>query len=259
VVHTLDYPAPVVAMGISADDNIITVGMTDGLISTQHRKPDIGESTKPKSVQRRQMSHRYTIGKGAEYVPTDIVHKETKDEQLPRYDQFLRTFQHSRALDTVLIGTYFTEKRPEVVVALLQELMHRGVLKTALAGREYDTLSKLIKFIAKNMGYQRFSNSLIDVALALIDVYEDQMGSMDERTLMLFRRLHTSIVLQMEQLKEMSRTLGALEMVSSLAASSSSPSDDEDFMSGKSVDPSQDDDNIEEIIFHEVRQVDQMA
>lgn len=143
VVHTLDYPAPVLAMGVSVsvpggllciecveakmgllfqpDDSVIAVGMTDGLLSTQHRKPE--SDSAPKVIKRRQMSYRYTIGKGAEYVPvricflfwlsgqesaswfqSDVVRKETKAEQLPRYDQFLRTFQHSRALDTVLVG-----------------------------------------------------------------------------------------------------------------------------------------------------------
>lgn len=77
---------------------------------------------------------------------------------------------------------------------------------------------------------------------------------MDDKTIQLFRRLHASISLQVEQLKEISRTLGGLEMVSNLAAVSSSPpnpSDDEE-----SVDPSHDD---EQITLHEILELDQMA
>jgi len=203
------------------------------------------------------MSYGYTIGKGAEYVPSDAVHKESKEDKLPLYDHYLRTFQHSRALDTVLVGTYFTEHKPEVTVSVLQELMHRGALKTALAGREYNSLWKLIKFIAKNLGRQRFSRTLIDVAFALIDVYEDQFIDMDDKTIQLFRRLHANITLQVEQVKEMSRTLGGLELISNLAAASASPpahSDDDDIHNAS--DPSHDD---EDIHFHEVLEVNQMA
>jgi len=78
---------------------------------------------------------------------------------------------------------------------------------------------------------------------------------MDHKTMQLFRRLHASITLQVEQLKEMSRTLGGLEMISNLAAAASSPIPSDEETQNPS-DPSQDG---EDINFHEILEVNQMV
>lgn len=99
------------------------------------------------------------------------------------------------------------------------------------------------------------SDEPFDKGLAL-DVYEESMTSMDEKTRILFRRLHTSIVVQSEQLKEMAQVLGALEMVSSSAAPASPPPlppTDEVNLSNSS------NDNDSDIIPYEIRTVAQMA
>lgn len=56
--------------------------------------------------------------------PATDIEVATKDEtsRMPRYDMFLRKFQYSKALDTVLTR-FIRKKKPAITVGVLHELI----------------------------------------------------------------------------------------------------------------------------------------
>ena len=105
---------------------------------------------------------------------------------------------------------------PEVVVSFMQELIRRGALKTALAGRTDKELVHIIEFIHHNLRDPRFNRILVDVALMLTDVYMPEINR-SEKIQILFKRLSSAINSELNCLQQM---LGVCGQLSALINSS---------------------------------------
>lgn len=172
-VHSLDFPGSVLSVGVSPDDSVLAVGTVEGLLSLQKRKPDEEETKKKK---KRGPGYTYAL-KGKTYVPhqSDLLIEHKRKEKLQKYDKFFKKFEHSKAFDAAL-DIRVRRETPEVTVSVLQELIRRGGIRAALAGRDEKSLSFILKFLQKNIGNPRFTPVITDVVNLVVDLYANQIG-----------------------------------------------------------------------------------
>ncbi|KAJ1526723.1 hypothetical protein ONE63_008303 [Megalurothrips usitatus] len=165
VVHTLDYPNALLSVAASADDETLVAGMVDGLVSVSRRETKV----LPSKRERQKVSYKY-VSDQVGFPTADVVVSDTARETMSKSDNFLRKFQYSRALDSVLLP-YVISKNPHVTVAVLQELMRRKGLRAALAGRDAKSLLSVLRFLCKYIGDHRYTRTVTDVTNILLDIY----------------------------------------------------------------------------------------
>lgn len=91
--------------------------MVDGLVSVSRRETKV----LPTQRERQRVSYKY-VSDQRDFPAADIVVREASGDVMSKCDAFLRKFQYSRALDSVLLP-YVVNKNPHVTVSILQELM----------------------------------------------------------------------------------------------------------------------------------------
>ncbi|KAF7385171.1 hypothetical protein HZH66_012257 [Vespula vulgaris] len=206
-VHTLDYPNSVLSMGISANDETIVAGMVDGLISVQRKEEDIKDT----KVKRKKMSYK-NAGENTYVSSVDTVVQEEVKETMSKHDTWLRKFQYSKALDSVMLP-YVINKTPHVTVALLQELNKRQGLRQALAGRDGKSLANIIKFLIRYIGNVRFGRVLLHVANVLMDVYEDNLDGLAAEPRNMFNLLANKLQEEEDLIVSLAQLQGTLQII----------------------------------------------
>ncbi|XP_039251347.2 U3 small nucleolar RNA-associated protein 15 homolog [Styela clava] len=210
VVHNVDYPAPILSLAISNEDKTLAVGMVDKMLSIRKRKSDktkeVDESKM--SLRRKKQESLYYI-RGKDYMPNedDIVIYHKQKEQLPKYDKFFRKFQHSKALDEALQPRVM----PEVTVAVFKELIRRGCLKSAMAGRTNIKLTNLLKFLIRNVTKISFTSTLLEVSDVLVDLYYPEIQDHPHSVRMLFIKLRDIVKNEAELHRQMFSLVGCLD------------------------------------------------
>eukprot|EP00124_Ichthyophonus_hoferi_P003221 Ihof_evm3s267 gene=Ihof_evmTU3s267 len=172
VVHSLKYPDPIMAVGISPNNTHMVVGMASGLLSIKHRPTKKAEVLQ--SIQRppRGGTYKYFVrGKSHKPHADDFTVEAVRKKKLKPYDVFLKKFEYTNALDAAL-----STKHAVVVASIIEELQHRGGLKIALSGRDEHTLEPVLMFLEKNIVNPRFSNLLMDVSHIILDIYTPILG-----------------------------------------------------------------------------------
>ncbi|XP_071100643.1 U3 small nucleolar RNA-associated protein 15 homolog [Haliotis cracherodii] len=223
VVHTLDYPGAILSLAVAPDDSLLVVGMADGLLSIKKRKKDEGEVLVKK---KKKASFRYTLA-GKTHMPHqgDLVVEHKRREHLAKYDVYFRKFQYSKALDAAFNPKLTLFNRPEITVSVIQELIRRGALRAALAGRPHSYLKIIMKFIRRHITDQRFAHTLTDVANLLIDLYSDQIGQGTELDHQL-GQLKEVLGYEMLYMKDLLELMGAMDTLFSAATPLAAPSND---------------------------------
>nr|KAF7406959.1 hypothetical protein H0235_014615 [Vespula pensylvanica] len=206
-VHTLDYPNSVLSMGISANDETIVAGMVDGLISVQRKEEDIKDT----KVKRKKMSYK-NAGENTYVSSVDTVVQEEVKETMSKHDTWLRKFQYSKALDSVMLP-YVINKTPHVTVALLQELNKRQGLRQALAGRDGKSLANIIKFLIRYIGNVRFGRVLLHVANVLMDIYEDNLDGLAAEPRNMFNLLANKLQEEEDLIVSLAQLQGTLQII----------------------------------------------
>ncbi|KAI8125202.1 hypothetical protein FF38_02294 [Lucilia cuprina] len=200
-VHTLDFPNAVLSLGVAPNDQTVVAGMVDGLVSIQNMEA-------PRNTERTRRPRTPAVSNKAQIeVDHQIIHEAKK--KLTNYDNHLRHYEYSKCLDSV-INSSVSSKTPEVTVSVMQELIHRKGLHRALAGRDDQSLGAIITFICRHIGEHRFMRVLIDVGMALLDVYEDEIHQFSGSVAQKF--LNLSLVLR----REVALTYDLLELEGSL-------------------------------------------
>ena len=164
----------------------------------------MNENAKRKGDIRNQIMEDFKVMLGDE-----IIEHEGK-EKMSNYENHMRKFNYTKALDSVL-HTFVTERRPHHVVAILNDLHKRNALKIALAGRNARKLSPITRFIIKNIRDPRFKRVLLCVANNLMEVYED---SIEEYPFLIkfYRKLKQEIDLEVKNSMENISMIGIIEM-----------------------------------------------
>ncbi|KAG2466969.1 UTP15 protein, partial [Polypterus senegalus] len=191
------------------EDEVIAVGMTNGILNIRHRK-QTEEKLLMENRKRRKPAYRYYV-RGKNYRPKqdDLLVSKPVKMHLKKYDRQLKSFEVTKALDTVL-EPHIRIKTPEVTVAVLQELNRRGTLMNALAGRDEKNFSILLNFLIRHIVDPRFARILITVADMVLDIYGSILGQsavIDKQ----FVRLQELIEKELDYQQELVEVLGMMD------------------------------------------------
>ncbi|XP_075447863.1 U3 small nucleolar RNA-associated protein 15 homolog [Ascaphus truei] len=175
VVHSFDYAASILSLALAPDDEMIVVGMTNGVLNIKHRKHEEKKLIQPAPRKKHPRSRVFVRGK--DYMPKqdDLLVSKPVREHLKKYDKLLKGFQVSKALDAVM-ELHIRMHKPEITVAVMHEINRRGTLKNALAGRDEKQLSFLLSFLIRHVVEPRFAPILVNVAEQIIDIYSPVLG-----------------------------------------------------------------------------------
>ncbi|KZW04239.1 WD40 repeat-like protein [Exidia glandulosa HHB12029] len=230
VVHTMRYPAPVLCLAVSPDDTHIAAGMSDGTFSVRRREPakSTGEDKGMKdglktgtyeyflgsAIANLGMGHSTKKGKGkgkaAESVPVVGEFKvlAARHRKLREYDRFLKKFKYSAALDAVLRK----DVEPTIAFSLMQELIHRDGLLSAISGRDDVLLEPLLHLLVRYVSDPRFFDIACEVTSMIIDTYGRVFGQspLIDRLLVQLRR---KIKQELRMQREVQKVRGALDML----------------------------------------------
>ncbi|KAK0190888.1 Trp-Asp repeat-containing protein [Armillaria mellea] len=211
VVHTMRYPAPILCLAVSPDESHIAAGMSDGTLSVRRRQQKASETSDNAPFS----ASNVRSGAFESFLGSGIGQGQTKNKSncLKDYDRFLKGFKYSAALDSVLRKTV----PPATAFALIQELIHRDGLRTALAGRDDVLLEPVLRLLVKYVTDPRFGEMACDVASMVIEMYASVIGQsplIDS----LFLQLQKKVLMELRFQRELLKTKGALDMVFSLTA-----------------------------------------
>ncbi|ORM39834.1 U3 small nucleolar RNA-associated protein 15 -like protein [Babesia sp. Xinjiang] len=146
--HVYRFSDPVTAFAVSADASSIAVGTSSGEWIIRHNsKESAGVITHPKKIVK---------------VEENLV--EYKSPKLTLLDRLVKTFQYQAALDLALSLT------PDHVYNLVETLVLRGSLATAVRGKDEQTILPLLKFVSAHLGEDlQNTNTLLELGNAVID------------------------------------------------------------------------------------------
>eukprot|EP01135_Chromosphaera_perkinsii_P008669 Nk52_evm2s1444 gene=Nk52_evmTU2s1444 len=217
VVHSINYTAPVLSVGVSPDDTHLIAGMTNGYLSIKKRV--CGGKEQMDKVQAkdaiRNGSYRYFVrGKRNQADENAFKVESGKKQHLKPYDQSLKKFQYHNALNQAL-----PSQRPAVIVSLFDELMQRDGLKIALSGRDEASLEPVLSFLIRNVTNPRYTHILINVTNVLMDIYAPIIGQsvhIDE----MFTKLQRKVDGELNFQKKMCELLGSLDLLFSSSSAS---------------------------------------
>ncbi|KAI0081767.1 WD40 repeat-like protein [Panus rudis PR-1116 ss-1] len=233
VVHTMRYPAPILCLAVSPDETHIAAGMSDGTLSVRRRNPKAFESSEHEAALSAIRTGGFesflgalpSIGQGRvkskeKSKPVGDVDEFTverkRKKKLKPYDKLLKSFQYSAALDSVLRKQVL----PETTFSLIQELIHRDGLRTALAGRDDVLLEPILRLLLKYVTDPRFGEMVCDVAGVVIEMYSPVLGQ-SPLIDTLFLRLRKKVAAELRFQQDLVRAKGALDMLLASAALSS--------------------------------------
>ncbi|KAM7348937.1 U3 small nucleolar RNA-associated protein 15 homolog [Cochliomyia hominivorax] len=208
-VHTLDFPNAVLSLGVAPNDQTVVAGMVDGLVSIQNMEVS-RQKEKAKPVKRANVFDK----KG----PIEVDHQISEVERihLEEYDKHLRRYEYSKCLDSVLSRGKI-RKNPEVLVSVLQELIHRKGLHRALDGRDENSLNLILTFISRFIGEYRFMRVLTDVSMILLDVYEDKINDLPDSVRRRFLVLADSLKRETKLTYDLLELQGSLDLLMAAA------------------------------------------
>lgn len=204
-VHDLDtfqakgrmrFASEILSLAVSSDGVKYAAGMADGTVEVRSTKTSSKHiSSVPQSTARRQRefegygrgfekmrmeekgpkpgSRRY-FERGTRAKPAedqDFVMKDYRKAELKDYDKSLQKFAHGDAIDQAV-----ATRSPSVVISVVQELLTRGVLTSALAGHNQSSLDSILGVIQRNIRKPLYTNRLAQLLNAILDVYGAELG-----------------------------------------------------------------------------------
>lgn len=207
-VHSFDYANSVLSVGIAKDDATLAVGTVDGSISVHRReeKSSAGNFEMKREKKSRFQSYRFA----------DEFVEKAKRADLEKHDRYLRKFEYSQALSSVLTRNCMN-RTPETTVALMQELMRRQGLEIAFANRTQDSIGRILTFFNKYLSDSRFTRTLIDIVNIFLNVYEESFHTLTSEVQRLIIQLHRRIKHEEELTFEFLRLQGELEIIMNAA------------------------------------------
>ncbi|KIY49253.1 WD40 repeat-like protein [Fistulina hepatica ATCC 64428] len=223
VVHHMRYPAPILCLAVSPDDTHIAAGMSDGTLSVRRRQPKASEnagdgpSLNAGNYESLLGGYIPTVGQG--HVRSKVKSKPLGDvnefrverrrtKRLRDYDKLLKSFKYSAALDAVLQK----QVPPTTTFSVIQELIHRDGLRTAISGRDDVLLEPILRLLLKHVTDPRFGEMVCDLASVVIDMYTPILGQ-SPLIDTLFVRLRKKVAAELRFQKEVLKVKGALDML----------------------------------------------
>ncbi|EDO06762.1 WD domain G-beta repeat family protein [Babesia bovis T2Bo] len=146
--HVYRFNDAVTAFAVSVDARSIAVGTSNGeWIIRFNPKEETQSISQPKKI-----------------IKVDETVLEYKSPKLSLLDRLVKTFQYQAAMDLALSLT------PQHVYNLVESLVLRGSLATAVRGKDEQTILPLLKFISSQLGSDvKNTNTLLELGNAIID------------------------------------------------------------------------------------------
>ncbi|GJP38760.1 hypothetical protein CLOM_g23174 [Closterium sp. NIES-68] len=196
VKHMARYDGPILSLGMSCRGTTLAVGMAGGQVAIRHRTPPDSErrhlqlaaaaaavprvpgmqksTTKRGSKGRmhgplQTANFRYLVrGQTEEAAAEDYLVAQRKRVHLAVHDNKLRRFQHSAALRAAMQDASL--EKPEMLIAVLEEMIARNVLANAIAVLPVKSLSRFLQFCRKLVPNPRYSTFLIPILHMVLDL-----------------------------------------------------------------------------------------
>lgn len=217
VVHSMDYPSPILSLATSHNDRTLAVGMSDKTFQLRHRrevlKSEILEEQRRKKVLENEEKSKFRQNIYRQPQSNDIVIPTAKQQIFNKYDTMFRKFEYTKAVDIVLKKTHTVEEK----MSVFSELIRRDVLKRALAGRNEKSILLILQVITKNISNPAYTSILLDVAESMVDVYCSEISAQSQIVQASFLRLRAYIVHEVEVQREMCALQGCLESLAHTA------------------------------------------
>ena len=235
VVGSLKYAAPLLTVALSPASSHLVVGMSDNSLCVRRqasapREPGGADGRPRRSVYEREgpsadlqinplpgqadgknvdgSTYRYFLrGRNHAPQPEEMVVERNAVSRLSSFDKALKSFKYHDALDAALLNG-----SPDVVVAVIEELVQRNGLRIALQGRDQHTLEPVVAFLVRQITAPPFAAVLIGVANLLLDMYAPVLGqsaAIDE----LFVKLRTTLEAEMRLQAELAQLMGAMDVL----------------------------------------------
>ncbi|KAH8294461.1 hypothetical protein KR018_008818 [Drosophila ironensis] len=214
-VHTLTYPNAVVSLGVASGDQAVAAGMVDGLVSIRRMivKSNPSNLRQIRAARSRKTEHsRAIVPAYSEQKVDHVVKDRVKGTGLKNFDVHLRQFNHKKALDDVLHWRKL-DKQPELVVAVITDLLHRKSFDKAITNRPESVLIKLVDFVGKHMSETRFMRPLMDAAGIVLDVFETRLQACSGKLVKSLERLSQAVQSEIELTLELMQLNGAIKML----------------------------------------------
>ncbi|KAF7818258.1 protein SLOW WALKER 1 [Senna tora] len=191
VTHSTRYPAPLLSVGYSPDCSTQVIGTSNGIIYAGKRKTKekekekeesessmfwrIAPVEKPKRQVLRPSNFRYfQRGQGEKPSMGDYLIMRPKKVKLAEHDKLLKKFRHREALVSVL-----GSKKPENVLAVMEELVARKKLLKCIANIDMGELKLLLMFLHKYSTVPRYSSLLMKLTQKVLEIRADDIRASD--------------------------------------------------------------------------------
>ncbi|KOB65094.1 U3 small nucleolar RNA-associated protein 15-like protein [Operophtera brumata] len=233
-IHNIDYPNAVLSMAISAKDDILAVGMIDGIISIRKRETLARQTGKKKGFYKFAPDNFGKERKTSSKIDT-VVRGNNAKVMVPPHESHLRKMEFSKALSCVVVPSTL-KHHPQIAAALMQEMLRRKVLHVAMEDLSESEIVYLVTFFRKYMGDSRFTRIIIDAANVFLDVYEQDINSFNRYVVSMYNKLLKMIKKEIRACNEICELEGALSML--LASAQVGADVDADIVSYSDITPS---------------------
>ena len=194
VAYKIRVPQEITSMDVSADGLHFAMGLSTGnmivkskLLETEGEEEEDDEKKIIKNalvdtfVSKAKGYKYFFRGQYAPLIPEEdggvMASQEARKSKLQPYEQLLKSFQYREALSSAI-----KQGNPEVVMALIEELVERGVLERALAGRSPQEFKIVVDFIKWKLPDLRYQGLLVEVTRVLLDMYSAPLINCENTT-----------------------------------------------------------------------------
>ena len=193
--------------------------MSNGLLSMRKRLvksslTDSSASLQPTSIRAGTYAH---FNRHLSIIPDtfNVTITSHRAQKLKPVDRFLRGFRYADALDSVLqfspegMNSY----NPDLVVALLQELLSRQALQLCLSNRDEHSLLPLLIFLSKHVTNPIYRDVCVATLEMVLGMYGGGRGMLSRSIVLesVVKRLGKVVEKEIEVCGKVSKVLGTLE------------------------------------------------
>ncbi|GFE53606.1 WD G-beta repeat containing protein [Babesia ovis] len=190
--HVYRFNDPVTAFAVSLDARSIAVGTSAGEWIIRHNSKEQGiVVSQPKKI-----------------IKIDDTIVEYKTPKLSLLDRLVKTFQYQAAMELALSLT------PEHVYNLVESLVLRGSLATAVRGKDEQSILPLLRFVSTQLGNDiRNTNTLLELANAIIDNNPWMESCDNAEVLQELRKIPSKINLELYQHNILHTLDGTIDLI----------------------------------------------
>ncbi|KAF5930334.1 hypothetical protein HYC85_031207 [Camellia sinensis] len=187
VTYSMRFPSPLLSIGFSPDCLTRVIGTSNGIIYAGKRKTkkNVGSELgnfvglgpieePPKRVLRPSSFKYFRRGQNEKPSEGDYLIMRPKKVKLAEHDKLLKKFTHKEAFVSALRG-----KNPDIVVAVMEELVARKKLLRCVSNLETEELGLLLGFLQKYSTMPKYAGLLMKLAKKVLEMRAEDVRSSD--------------------------------------------------------------------------------